>query len=64
MFEICNMKVEDIKYLVHDFESFMKSSAKYCICDSEVYEIPIKQCLLGCFSGRSKHEKKIIDVRL
>ena len=58
------MKVEDIKYLVHDFESFMKSSAKFYICDSEVYEIPIKQFLLGCFSGRSKHEKKIIDVRL
>jgi len=51
------MKVEDIKHVVHDFESCMKSSAKFCICDSEVYEIPIKQCLLGYFSGRSKHEK-------
>ena len=57
MFEICNMKVEDIKHSVHDFENFMKSSAKFCICDSEVYEIHIKQCLLGYFSGRSKHEK-------
>ena len=51
------MKVEDIKHSVHDFENFMKLSAKFCICDSEVYEIHIKQCLLGYFSGRSKHEK-------
>ena len=50
MFEIRNMKVEDIKHSIHDFGSFMKSSAKFCICDSKVYKIHIKQCLLGDFS--------------
>ena len=51
------MKVEDIKHLIHDFGSFMKSSAKFCICDSKVYKIHIKQCLLGDFSAEVSMKK-------